>query len=197
MFLFLVQFCKTIQMRISKIQQIKNLSSIVVYYFLARFELQSGKIEFFLYNICNPEIFLGKFVRNGNLVLFPIHIFDETVGFDMLSIIRIIIDSSQGSQFIESFNQRSFMIEIGKTKWSMNSCHSFFLCPGGSYIKQRFSHFCIVNKIHPPKTGMFLIPGFVGYRIEDTCNSSGNFTLFKRHKISGFAKVQSRIFTLT
>ena len=113
----------------------------------------------------------------------------------MLWCIRIIVSTRNGWLIMKTLYQHPFRIHIGKSERTVDAFHPFFGTPFFSSFKQCFGNFLIVNECNPSKTSFEIVPGFVGFVIDDCCNSSNNFSVFFCQEKCGIAKFKGGIFS--
>ena len=147
-----------------------------------------------LYDFRNAFVLFGILFRNINLELVPVLIFHISQPFKMHRIIRIVVNCSHGSQLIKSFNKHTFLIQIGKSHWTMHCIHPFAFGPVFDSCKKCIGHLLVVDKIYKAKPGMFLFPDLVAFPVYNTRNTAHNPVVAQRQKIDCFTKLKSRIF---
>ena len=129
-----------------------------------------------------------------NFLLHPIHCFLHTQCFKMLGIIGIVIDSGNGGQLVEAFNQSPFCIHIGEAQRPLQFSHSALLAPRFYRIDECLAHFFVVDEVDPTKANHFLIPSAISTVVNDSCYATYNFSILQSQEIFGFTKFESRIF---
>ena len=59
-----------------------------------------------------------------------------------------------------------------------------------------FRYFGVVDKVNPAETYFFLIPGLIGFIVDNGCYASYDSIILISKKIVGFAKLESGVFLL-
>ena len=126
----------------------------------------------------------------------PILIFFVSHTFQMLRVIREVIDGGHGSELVESFDQHTFMIHIRKSQRAVNLFHSLFFSPFFNGVEQSVYDFCVIDEIQKTEAGALLVPHFVTTAVNHSGNTADDFTVFVGKKIDGIANFECRILLL-
>jgi len=74
--------------------------------------------------------------------------------------------------------------------------HAPFLAPFFNGMYKGLRYFGVIDKVNPAEAHLFLVPGLVGFMVDDGGYTSYDFIILVSKKVIGFAKFESGIFLL-
>ena len=108
----------------------------------------------------------------------------------------MIVDGCHGAELVESFDQHTFCVEVGKSKRSLNVLHPFGFTPFFYGLQKSGRYFKVVDEVDPTETDIFFVPGGIGTVIDNTCDAPYDFSVFISQKVLGLTELECRIFLL-
>ena len=141
-------------------------------------------------------MFVGNGIRYVDFVFHPVGVFLEAQLFHVYRIVRVVVDSGHGTKLIESFDQHSFRIEIGKSERAGNMSHAPFFSPVFHCFDECGRYFGIVDKVYPSETNVLTFPLFVRLIIDNCSYTSYNFIVPVCEEIICFTEFECCVFLL-
>lgn len=143
---------------------------------------------------------LGKFrrsyLRHLDAVLQPVVVLlEELQSIHVLGIIRVIVVDVHGRFLVESFDEHSFTVHIGKAKWSYQFFHATLSAPPGCGIQQHTGNFQVIDEVEPSEAHLLLVPLVVGTMVDDGGNAAYHLrdAVIDSQKILRFAEIEGRV----
>ena len=133
---------------------------------------------FLFHDFADTQVLVGDTVRNVNLKLVPVLVFDVAQALQMFRVIGIVIYRCHGAQLVKSFDQHPFVVHVSETQRAVHLGHPFLFRPFFDGGKQRINHLLVVDEIDKPEAGAFLFPDLIAGPVDDTCNASCNLPVF-------------------
>ena len=141
-------------------------------------------------------MFVGDGLRYVDFVFYPVGIFLETEFLHVYRIVGMVVDGCHGAELVESFDQHTFCVEVGKSERSDNVSHAPFLPPifYGSY--QCGGYFRVVDEINPSETDVLGTPFFVSAVVDDSGYTTYYLIVLVGEEVIGFTELERCVFLL-
>ena len=143
---------------------------------------------------------LGKFrrgyLRHLDAVLQPVVVLlEELQSIHVLGIIRVIVVDVHGGFLVESFDEHSFTVHIGKAKWPYQFFHATLSAPVGCGIQQHTGNFQVIDEVEPSEAHLLLVPLVVGTMVDDGGNAAYHLrdAVVDSQEILRFAEIEGWI----
>ena len=190
--LLLGQSCETIQGSESRVQCMEYRTG-VRHNLLSVLELQHLQSVFLLHDLTDTQMLLRNAIRYIDLKFMPILILSVSDTLHLLGVIGIIINRSHRTDLIETLDQHTLVIHIGKAHRTVDLLHALFAGPFLDSAKKGINHLVIINKIYETKAGTFLSPSLVTRVIHHTAY---HLPVLIGKEVNSVAHLERRIFLL-
>ena len=110
---------------------------------------------------------LRRLGRKRHKALYPVRVFTEPAGFQMLAVIGIIIDTRKRRKVLKPLDQKPFPVHIGESERPFDRIHPPLTPPicYGSY--EGAAHFHAVDEVYPAEADGPGVPALIGLWIYD------------------------------
>ena len=140
------------------------------------------------------ELLGHALLGNDELVFHIVVVLDEaTQPFDVLGIVRIIVDSGHCTQLVEALDQHALRIHIGKAQGTYYLGHALGTPPLLDSFEQGPAHLNIVDEVNPAETYTIALPTVVGTMIDDACYATHHPVVLIGQEIFGLAELKGGI----
>ena len=140
--------------------------------------------------------FRRSYLRHLDAVLQPVVVLlEELQSIHVLGIIRVIVVDVHGGFLVESFDEHSLAVHIGKAKWPYQFFHATLSAPPGCGIQQHTGNLEIIDEVEPSEAHLLLVPLVVGTMVDDGGNAAYHLrdAVIDSQEILRFAEVEGRI----
>ena len=145
----------------------------------------------------NLGVLLRHLIRHHDLELHILVIYLETLqGLDVLRIVREIVDGWHGSELVESPDEHSLRVHIGKSKRTYHILHAFLAAIFLHSIQKCLRNLTVVDEINPSEANGFLSPLIVCLMIDDCSDATCQFSIFIGKIILSLAELERSVLVL-
>ena len=148
---------------------------------------------FLFHDLANPQMLLRHAIGNVNLELVPILVFPVTDALHLLGIIRIIVDGRHRAELVETLDQHSLVVHVGKTHRPVYLFHASLPRPSLDRAEQSVYHLVVIHKIDKTEPGPLLPPSLVAGAVDHPGDTSHYFPILIREEIDSVAHLERRI----
>ena len=155
------------------------------------------QIVTFLNHHRNLSVLLRHLIRHHNLELhvFVVHL--ETLqSLDVLRIVSVIIDGRHGAELVESPDEHTLRVHIGKSKRTYHILHTFLFTILFHSIQESLRNLTVVDEVNPSEANGFLSPLIVCLMVDDSSDATCQLSILIGKIILCLAELERSVLIL-
>ena len=196
-YLLLREFGISIEILVGIVDEIKDFLTHSALEDILLGKLAHMQIISFLNHHRNLGVLLRHLIRHHNLELhvFVIHL--ETLqSLDVLRIVSVIVDGRHGAELVESPDEHTLRVHIGKSKRTYHILHAFLAAIFLNGIQKSLRNLTVVDEVNPSESDGFLSPLAVCLMVDDSSNATCQLSILIGKIILCLAELERSVLIL-
>ena len=108
----------------------------------------------------------------------PFCILLESELFDKLRVVGVVVEGVHRTQFVETFDEHTFLVGVLDAHRTLYVVHAAFLTPLFYGIDECAAYFDVFDEVNPSEANVLYVPGFISLMVYDSYYASCNLSVF-------------------